>query len=823
MKSDAKLTPMMVQWHELKETQKEAILLFRLGDFYEGFNNDAALLANVLDLTLTKRGETPMAGIPYHAAEGYIETLVKKGFRVAIAEQTEDPVGGKGIMKREVVRVITPATYLGSDSKNSSYFCSINETGQWFGFSLIDVSTGEFKTTEFASFDEMEREISLVKPKEILVERGTYAKYKKAFDEFAKNFKPLVACLEDWRFDHALTYPTLVNHFNVHSLDGFGLKGMIAAINSAGSLVAYLKDDLNLSLEGISAVHPYSTKEFMMIDKITERNLELTESIHDLSVNNTLLQLLDRTETPMGSRLVRNWIKQPLLNLDQIAARQNGIEALISETGELATLLGRIRDLERLTMRIAADVAGPRDLVALKFSLRPLPEIKNRLIHSDASILSILAETIVLQDELVKKLDEALEETPPLRVSDGGLFKMGFNSALDELKLLSHDSKTWMANYQAELKETTGIKTLKVGYTKVSGFYIEVSRGQAEKVPNNFQRRQTLTNAERYITADLKDYEEKVLTAEEKANRLEMELFQQLRDSIKPHYDEILQTARAIAQIDALLSLASVAKEQRYVRPVLDDSDKLIIINGRHPVIEAKGIESFIPNDTKLDFDTRLMLITGPNMAGKSTYIRQVALISIMAQMGSFVPARSAHIGIIDKVFTRIGASDDLTRGQSTFMVEMTETANILNNVSPKSLVILDEIGRGTSTYDGISIAWSVAEHLLINEARRAKTLFATHFWELTKLEEKKIGAKNYTIAVHESMGEITFLRKIIEGGTDKSYGIHVAKLAGLPKAVIDRAHEILTHLEETSNRNRIFEPGKPKKAKAAESQLHLF
>ncbi|MFN4174691.1 MAG: DNA mismatch repair protein MutS, partial [Parachlamydiaceae bacterium] len=362
-----------------------------------------------------------------------------------------------------------------------------------------------------------------------------------------------------------------------------------------------------------------------------------------------------------------------------------------------------------------------------------------------------------------------------------------------------------------------------VGFTKVSGFYIEVSRGQTEKVPSHFQRRQTLTNAERYITADLKDYEEKVLTAEEKANRLEMELFQQLRDSIKPHYDEILKTAKAIAQIDALLSLANVAKEQRYIRPTLDDSDKLIILGGRHPVIEAKGQEAFIPNDTKLDIDTRLMLITGPNMAGKSTYIRQVALICIMAQIGSFVPARSAHIGLIDKVFTRIGASDDLTRGQSTFMVEMTETANILNNVTQKSLVILDEIGRGTSTYDGISIAWSVAEHLLINENRRAKTLFATHFWELTKLEEKKIGAKNYTIAVHESMGEITFLRKIIEGGTDKSYGIHVAKLAGLPKAVIDRAHEILTHLEETSNRNRIFEPGKPKKPKPSESQLNLF
>jgi DNA mismatch repair protein MutS len=821
MQVDTKMTPMMVQWSEIKANHKDAILLFRLGDFYEGFQEDAILLSRELDLTLTKRGETPMAGIPYHSAEGYIETLVAKGYRVAIAEQTEEAKPGKGLVKREVVRVITPATHFNSKAQESNYFASICQTGTYYGLALIDISTSDFKTTEFDNFDELRREVLLTKPKEILVGRNFESKHSALFDELAKNYKPLISALDEWRFDHSVTLPALINHFKVHSLDGFGLKGMNASINCCGAMLTYLKDILNLYLEGILSVQPYSTKAFLSIDSITERNLELTESIHDLSRKNTLLELLDKTHTPMGSRLLRSWIKQPLMSLEKIQARQEAVESLMKDS-LLTPYLKAIYDLERLTMKVAADVAGPKDLVALKHSLKPIPEIKLALKNYPGTLLEVLNENLKPQFELVELLENALVEEPPLRVSDGGLFKMGYNAQLDELKVMSHDSKNWMALYQANLKEETGIKNLKVGYTRVSGFYIEVSRGQSEKVPTHFQRRQTLTNAERYITADLKDYEEKVLTAEDKALRLETELFQKLRESIKPHYESIIRTAQAIAHIDSLLSLSEVAKKYNYIKPELDHSDRLIIKGGRHPIIEAKGATAFIPNDTDLEKDMRLMLITGPNMAGKSTYIRQVALIAIMAQIGSFVPAKNVQMGLIDKVFTRIGASDDLTRGQSTFMVEMTETANILNNATPRSLVILDEIGRGTSTYDGISIAWSVAEYLLTQEDKRAKTLFATHFWEMTKLEEKNLGAINFTIAVHESQGEITFLRKIIRGGTDKSYGIHVAKLAGLPSIVVERAHEILRHLEETSGRDRIFEPGRPKKAKATQ-QLNLF
>lgn len=809
---------MMLQWHELKKTAPDSILLFRLGDFYEGFDQDAEILSKELDLTLTKRGETPMAGMPFHSADSYIDQLVLKGYKVAIAEQTEDARFVKGLVKREIVRIITPATHVAAADSKTSYFASIHLTGNVWGLSLIDVCTSEFKTSEFESFQELEREVALLKPAEILTTFSIFDKYHASFEQFKIDFHPLVTKLEDWRFDHSLTYPTLASHFNVHSLDGFGLKGMSAAINASGALIAYLKDELNQSLDGILSLNPYSTKEYLWVDRITERNLELTESIQDQSLKSTLLELLDRTYTPMGGRLIKNWIKQPLIQLSKIQARQNAVETLVQEGHDrvkIASSLKLIRDMEKLTMKISSNLAGPKDLVALKHSLKPLPELKALTKALPSSMLEVLSDTITPLDELVDLIEKAIVEEPPFRLSDGSVFKAGYSAELDEIRSLSSDSKTWMANYQAKLKEETGIKTLKVGFTKVSGFYIEVSRGQVEKVPDIFQRRQTLTNAERYITADLKDYEEKVLTAEDKALRLETELFQALRESIKPYYDRIIATAQAVAHIDALLSLAEVACTYNYSKPFLDESDKLFIQNGRHPIIEAKGAGVFIPNDTDLDENKRLMLITGPNMAGKSTYIRQVALIVIMAQMGSFVPAQKVHLGLIDKVFTRIGASDDLTRGQSTFMVEMTETANILNNASPRSLVILDEIGRGTSTYDGISIAWSVAEYLLMHENRRAKTLFATHFWELTKLEEKVSGAMNFSIAVHESQGEITFLRKIVRGGTDKSYGIHVAKLAGLPSPVLTRAKEILSHLEENANRDRIFEPSKPKKMKA--------
>jgi len=564
----------------------------------------------------------------------------------------------------------------------------------------------------------------------------------------------------------------------------------------------------------------------MAIDRATQRHLELTESLSDGSRRNTLLSILDHTHTPMGARLLRQWLKQPLLDPAEIITRQDGVQAFCTHTYLLESLcqqLEHVRDLERLIMKVCSGYASPRDLIALKNSFEPMPRLKATLqqLATHSSLLAHEAAAIETLPEMTQLISTAVVEDPPMRISDGKIFRDGYCQELDDLREISRDSKAWLARYQNELKEATGIKTLKVGYNKMFGYYIEVSRGQAEKMPETFERRQTLVNAERYITQELKEYENKVLHAEDRISAIENELFAALRLEIAKYGQQVQRTAQALARIDALQSLATIARRYDYTRPLVDNSATLHIIAGRHPVIEASQMaERFIPNDTTLDdASQRMLLITGPNMAGKSTYIRQVALIAIMAQIGSFVPASSAHIGIVDKVFSRIGASDDLSRGQSTFMVEMTETANILNNATSRSLVILDEIGRGTSTYDGISIAWAVAEYLLITEVRMAKTLFATHYWELTKLEEQVPGAVNYNVAVHESEDSIVFLRKIVRGGTDKSYGIHVGRLAGLPAPVITRAKEILVHLEENANRKSAFEPTPPKRAPAKPKQ----
>ncbi len=817
-------TPMMAQWHQCKEAAKEAILLFRMGDFYEAFYEDAELLSKEIDLTLTKRQEIPMAGIPYHTCESYIDKLVAKGYRVAVAEQMEDPKKAKGLVKREIVRIITPGTLINSSlltDKSNNFVASVTRQGSIYGLAVLDLTTAEFRVIEFEKESDLLNELYRLRPAEILTPDRLRKKQEALFQEIKQAYEFLLTAQEDWHFEHQTAYDFLAGHFNVHNLDGFGLRGMVAGVNAAGALLHYIHESLCINIDHIREILPYSTSQYLLLDRATQRNLELTESLRDGTRKNTLLEILDKTRTPMGARLMRHWVKQPLLSTDEIAKRQDAISAFLAQApllDRLAPHLDCIRDIERLMMKISSGYATPRDLVALRHSFEPMPHIKS-LLQQAAPASSFIANEAQRLDSLTEMsalIANAIVDEPPMRISDGRIFKEGYHPELDELRTISLDSKSWITRYQVQLREETGIRTLKVGFNRMFGYYIEVSKGQADKMPDSFQRRQTLVNAERFITPELKSFETKVLNSEERMNALEADFFNQLRLKIAAYAEPVMHIAQAIGRLDCLSALASAARHYGYIRPIVDHSQVLQIIDGRHPVIEASSsCEKFIPNDTLLDDQSnRLLLITGPNMAGKSTYIRQVALITIMAQIGSFVPAKSAHIGIVDKVFTRIGASDDLSRGQSTFMVEMTETANILNNATSRSLVILDEIGRGTSTYDGISIAWSVAEYLLTTEDKMAKTLFATHYWELTKLEEKVPGAVNFNVAVHETGDHIIFLRKIVRGGTDKSYGIHVGLLAGLPEAIISRAKEILIHLEENANRKSAFEPSKLSKPK---------
>jgi len=828
---DQKTSPMMVQWHTCKKSGGDALLFFRMGDFYEAFYDDAITIARELELTLTKRQEIPMCGIPHHTSEIYVDRLVSKGFRVAIAEQMEDPRKAKGLVKRDVVRIVTPGTVINSSllsENHNNFIAAVSRVGQLFGLAILDLTTADFYVIEVENEQDLLNEIHRLKPAELVVSPKIQEKNESIFTEMRKYYEVVLSNYEEWRFDHQVAHDFLTNHFKVKSLDGFGLRGMVAAINAAGGLLSYLQENLCLSIDHITELHPYSTSQYMTIDRATQRHLELTEPLNDHSKHHTLLNILDETKTPMGARLLRQWVKQPLLDPKEINKRQDAIQALYQQPHSLNGIdcdLAPIRDLERLIMKICSGYASPRDLVALKNSFEPIPQLKATLqsLSQTTEFLTLEEQAIDPLTQMTTLISTAMVDDPPLRLNDGKIFRDGYCKELDELREISHNSKAWLARYQNELKNSTGIKTLKVGFNRMFGYYIEISKGQADNAPEYFQRRQTLVNAERFITPELKEYESKVMHAEERISAIENDLFAALRTEITQFSQQVQRTAQALARIDCIHSLAVVARQHNYIRPLVDDSAIIEIKNGRHPVIEAsQATEKFIPNDTLLNSDQqRLLLLTGPNMAGKSTYIRQVALITIMAQTGSFVPAAEAHIGIVDKVFSRIGASDDLSRGHSTFMVEMTETANILNNATDRSLVILDEIGRGTSTYDGIAIAWAVAEYLLITEGRMAKTLFATHYWELTKLEEKIPGAMNFNVAVHESEDGIVFLRKIVRGGTDKSYGIHVGRLAGLPSSVISRATEILSHLEENANRKSAFEPT-PAKPRAQKSKSRI-
>ena len=807
MNLTVKQSPMMLQWYECKKKAKDALLLFRLGDFYEAFYEDAEILSEAVDVTLTKRQEVPMSGVPAHAAEGYIQKLVEKGFLVAIAEQVEDPKETKGIVRREVVRTVSPGTLMSalSDQENN-FFASLSCLNKTFALALLDLSTGEFRVMEGENFDVVQDELFRRRPSELLIAKKDFSRLKSVLEEFVKQLPLRITQREDWHFDPEAALQTLTRHFQTHSLDGFGLQGMMGATLAAGVLLSYVGEELAFPIGHIKQLQKDEPLAYLAIDKATQNNLELLSPMKGGSKAFTLLKLINHTKTPMGARLFKNWLARPLIDCDEIIARHEKVEALQDHLS-LIDHLKPIRDLERLMTRINSGTATPRDLVAFKVSLQALPSLKEAL-----KVLTVSLPPFPDVYSIAERIDQVIVDEPPSKIGEGKIIKEGIDPQLDEIHSLKENSQEWITNYQGELRELTGIKTLKIIFSKAFGYCIEVSRGQADKMPETFERRQTLVNNERFISPELKSYEEKILHAEEKIKTLEARIYHALRRELCTHTETIQTLSLSIATLDALLSLAFAAKKYNFVRPTIDTGSALHIEVGRHPVIEAslQG-ETFIPNDTHLDQENQLILITGPNMAGKSTYIRQVALITIMAQMGSFVPAKKAHIGIVDKVFSRIGASDDLSRGQSTFMLEMTETANILNNATSRSLVILDEIGRGTSTFDGISIAWAVAEHLL---DKGCKTLFATHYWELTELEESHPTASNVHVAVQENADSIIFLRKIVSGSTDKSYGIHVARLAGLPGAVLKRAHEVLHKLEET---NLNTPPPKP------QEQLSLF
>lgn len=814
-------TPMMAQWQECKEKVPGAILFFRLGDFYEAFHDDAVLISQELDLTLTKRQEIPMAGVPFHMGDQYVDKLVAKGHKVAIAEQLEDPRKVKGIVKRGIVRIVTPGSVINSDlltDKSHNYFACIVQVNQFYGLSFTDITTSQFHVMQFENAKALLDELSRLSPKELLLSEKW--KGKELLPELRASC-PHLSFKEDWHFEHRNSLTFLLNHFKVQSLDGFGLQGQIAAINAAGGLLSYLKQDLQLPTNQIDRLQNENFSSCMGIDRSTQRNLELINPLNEGNKTATLFHLLDETATPMGGRLLKEWILHPLLDPHKIQQRQDCVHHFFTDfplTSSLSSHMRQVRDLERLIMRIETGYASPRDLAGLRYSLEQIPHISALLKTSLPQLLNGSAAELSDTSSITQIIAEAIVSDPPFKLSDGGVIKKGFHQELDELRGLKDDSHSWMAQFQSQLKESTGIKSLKVGYTKAFGYYIEVSRGASDKIPDYFQRRQTLVNNERFITEELKDFEHKILTAEERILALEQDLFHEIRRKVALFAPKIRKIATALAHIDCLCAFAKVALRRSYVRPIVDESDRFEIQEGRHPVIEAEMLsEHFIPNSIALgEKHPRLILITGPNMAGKSTYLRQTALLAIMAQIGSFVPAKSAHMGVCDKVFCRIGASDDLSRGQSTFMVEMTETANILNNATTKSLVILDEIGRGTSTYDGISIAWAVAEYLLTTTGKKAKTLFATHYWELTELEKKIPQAANFHVAVHEKDQGIVFLRKIVPGSTNKSYGIHVARLAGLPAAVIAKAEQRLNELEKN-------EPRAKNKSVVSKQQMDLF
>ncbi|MBT5713171.1 DNA mismatch repair protein MutS [Candidatus Poribacteria bacterium] len=799
---------MMAQYQGIKAENPDAVLFFRMGDFYETFFEDAAIVSKVLEITLTSRGEKdangnkiPLAGFPYHALDAHLYKMIQAGHKVAICEQVEDPKLARGVVKRAVIRVVTPGTVTDPkalDGKANNFIVALYAFEKRFGLACADVSTGEFQVTEPASLDKLATELTRLRPSELLLPEGF--RHRDALAEAEEATRPTVNEQPPWQFDPETARGTLLRHFQSASLDGFGCEGLHAAVGAAGALMTYLLDTQKDNVHHVTGMTTYSTESFMALDGATQRNLELVRSMRDGSTHGTLLQILDGTLTPMGARKLRQAIVQPLLDAREIRSRLDAVAELRAELGpldDLRALLKGVYDVERLVGRIGLGSANARDLQALGGSLAILPALKDGLSTKTSSLLATLHDSLDTCADVVGLISRAVHEEPPLTLRDGRLIRDGNNGDLDELRDVLANGKDRIARLQEAEREATGITSLKVGYNQVFGYYIEVTRANLANVPESYIRKQTLANAERYITPELKEFEEKILNAQERILDLEYDLFLKVREQVKAEIPRIQRAAAILAMLDFLSAMAYIAVKNNYVKPQVDDTDALFIKSGRHPVVEQLVThEGFVPNDTHLNCDEeQLQVITGPNMSGKSTYLRQVALITLMAQMGSFVPAAEAHLGVVDRIFTRVGAADNLAMGQSTFLVEMNETANILNNATSRSLLILDEIGRGTSTFDGISIAWAVAEYILSKVG--AKTLFATHYHELIELAEKSPRVRNYNVAIHEDEDSITFLRKVVEGGTDDSYGIHVARLAGLPDDVVARAMDILLILEQ--------------------------
>lgn len=804
-----KLTPMMQQYMNTKNEYKDCILFYRLGDFYEMFFDDAITAARELEITLTGKAcgleeRAPMCGIPHHAVDGYLTRLVSKGYKVAICEQMEDPKQCKGIVKREVVRIVTPGTNLNTqsleDGKNN-YLMGIFYMSDSFGVATVDVTTGEFYMTEVENTRKLMDEVTKFAPSELIYnEELVMTGFD--LDDLHNRLGMAESVLERRYFDEEMCVKSLKEHFHVQALDGLGLKDYPIGTIAAGAVMQYLTETQKNTLSHITGIMPYSSNAYMVLDSSTRRNLELVETLREKQKRGSLLWVLDKTKTAMGARLLRSMIEQPLIDVDAIEARLDAIEELNQEAitrEELREYLNPIYDLERLIGKVSYKTANPRDFIAFQSSLEMIPPIKTLLADATcAKLKGIYTELDTLED-ICSLISDAIVEEPPIAIKEGGIIKEGYNEEIDKLRRAKTEGKSWLAELEERERNATGIKNLRVKYNKVFGYYLEVTKSYQELVPDTWTRKQTLTNAERYTTPELKELEDIILGAEDKLFALEYELFVEVREHIASEVKRIQQTAKAIANLDVLVSLALVAEQNNYVRPAINQDGVIDIKEGRHPVVEKViNNDSFVANDTYLDQKKqRISIITGPNMAGKSTYMRQTALIVLMAQIGSFVPAFSANIGVVDRIFTRVGASDDLASGQSTFMVEMTEVANILRNATKNSLLILDEIGRGTSTFDGLSIAWAVVEHIADPKQIGAKTLFATHYHELTELEGKLDSVNNYCIAVQESGEDIVFLRKIIKGGADKSYGIQVARLAGVPDKVLKRAQEIVNELTE--------------------------
>ncbi|MDD3705509.1 MAG: DNA mismatch repair protein MutS [Clostridiaceae bacterium] len=799
----AQLTPMMQQYFEIKNQHKDKILFFRLGDFYEMFFDDAITASKELEITLTGRDcgqeeRAPMCGIPYHAAESYIARLIEKNYKVAICEQVEDPALAKGIVRREIIKIITPGTVIESsmlDERINNYLLCIHADSKQTALSYADLSTGEFYCTygEISEATAVKNEISRINPAEIISNMDL---------QEVKDANITYNILDKRYFDRDACDRRIKKQFGVSSPEGLGIENE-ALIKSTGALLLYLDDIQKVSLNNINYIKRYSISNFMVLDQSTRRNLELSETIRGKSRKGALLSVIDRTSTAMGGRKLRSWLEKPLLSTFEIISRLDAVAELYDDflkREEIKEYLKSMYDIERLSTRIALGSANGKDLIAFKNSIRNLPYIKSLLSDCTSTLLKSIFERMDVLSDLFSIIDASINEEPPFLLKEGKLIKDGYLPELDDIRSASVNGKQWIAKLEQEEKEKTGIKSLKIGFNKVFGYYIDITKSNLPMVPEYFIRKQTLSNSERYITPELKRLEDLVLGAEEKLIELEYQIFIQIRNEIAEHIKRIQQTASYLSDIDCLCSLAEVSQKFNYVRPEVNNDNRIIIENGRHPVVEAQDKElKFVPNNTHLDVDeNRMLIITGPNMAGKSTYMRQVALITLLAQIGCFVPASKAEIGVVDRIFTRVGASDDLASGQSTFMVEMSELANIINNATGKSLIILDEIGRGTSTFDGLSIAWSVVEYIADKTRLGAKTLFATHYHELTELEDKIEGVKNYCILVEEKGKDIVFLRKIARGGAGGSYGIQVARLAGIPEPVLERSSEIISILQKS-------------------------